>query len=104
MIEFVILLGIAGGWLTLASTLFIMLGLGKMWGLAGILFMVGFLLINQNLKSRYMKTIVDASPRAKELASHIFEMNELIIISSYIISLVLYTVIQKYIEIVIRFP
>lgn len=104
MIEFVILLGIAGGWLTLASTLFIMLGLGKMWGLAGILFMVGFLLINQNLKSRYMKTIVDASPRGKELASHIFEMNELIIISSYIISLVLYTVIQKYIEIVIRFP
>lgn len=32
MIEFVIALGLVGGWLTMTSTLFLMLGFGKMWG------------------------------------------------------------------------
>ena len=104
MIEFVILLGLIGGWLVMASTLFLMLAFGKMWGLAGIVFLVGFIMINQSWKVRYMRAIVDATPRAKELARHIFEMTELILLSSYLMSLVLYTVIQKYIDIVIKIP
>ncbi|WP_297534471.1 hypothetical protein [Thermococcus sp.] len=104
MIEFVILLGIIGGWLVMASTLFLMLAFGKMWGLVGILILVGFIMMNQRWKIRYMRAIVDATPRAKELARHIFEMNELILLSSYLMSLVLYTVIQKYVEIVIKLP
>ncbi|WP_297469846.1 hypothetical protein [Thermococcus sp.] len=104
MIEFVILLGVIGGWLVMTSTLFLMLAFGKMWGLVGVLFLVSFIVMNQNWKVRYMRTIVDAAPRAKELARHIFEMNELILLSSYIMSLVLYTVIQKYVEIVVKFP
>ncbi|WCN28440.1 hypothetical protein [Thermococcus kodakarensis] len=104
MIEFVIALGLVGGWLTMTSTLFLMLGFGKMWGLAGVLILVGFILINQKLKRKYMQTIVNATPRAKELARHIFEMNELILLSSYVLGLVLYEVIQKYVEIVIKAP
>ena len=104
MIEFVILLGIIGGWLVMASTLFLMLALGKTWGLVGVIFLVGFIMINQRWKVRYMKAIVDATPRAKELARRIFEMNELILLSAYLMSLVLYTVIQKYVEIVIKLP
>ena len=49
-----------------------------------------------------MKAVVDYSPRTKELAAHIFEMNELIIMSSYVIAL--YVVIQKYVEIMIKLP
>jgi len=104
MMEFVILLGLIGGWLVMTSTLFLMLAFGKMWGLAGVPLLVGFLIVNQHWKVRYMRAIVDATPRAKELARHIFEMNELILLSSYIMSLILYTVIQKYVEIVVKFP
>lgn len=104
MIEFVIVLGLIGGWLVMATTLFLMLAFGKIWGLLGVFLLVGFLMINQRWKARYMRTIVDATPRAKELARHIFEMNELILLSSYVMSLVLYTVIQKYVEIVIKLP
>ena len=104
MIEFVILLGLIGGWLVMTSTLFLMLAFGKMWGLLGVIFLVGFIVINQRWKVRYMRAIMDATPRAKELARHIFEMNELILLSSYLMSLILYTVIQKYIEIVVKFP
>ena len=104
MIEFVILLGVIGGWIIVASTLFLMLALGKAWGLAGVLLLVAIIQINGRLKARYMGTIVDATPRAKELARHIFEMNELILLSSYIISIALYEVIQKYVEIIIKFP
>ena len=104
MIEFVILLGLIGGWLVMTSTLFLMLAFGKMWGLLGVIFLVGFIVINQRWKVRYMRAIMDATPRAKELARHIFEMNELILLSSYVMSLILYTVIQKYIEIVVKFP
>ena len=104
MMEFVILLGLIGGWLVMTSTLFLMLAFGKMWGLAGVPLLVGFLIVNQHWKVRYMRAIVDATPRAKELARHIFEMNELILLSSYIMSLILYTIIQKYVEIVVKFP
>ena len=104
MIEFVILLGLIGGWIILASTLFLMLALGKMWGLLGVLLMVFSIQLNQLLKRKYMKAVVDYSPRAKEIALHIFEMNELILLSSYLVSIALYEVIQKYIEIVIKFP
>jgi len=104
MIEFVILLGVVGGWVIVASTVFLMLAFGEMWGLSGVFLVVASILINQWLKKRYMQTIVDATPRAKEIASHIFEMNELILLSSYIASLFLYEGIQKYVEIVIRFP
>ncbi|WP_297501353.1 hypothetical protein [Thermococcus sp.] len=104
MIEFVIVLGLIGGWLLMATTLFLMLAFGKVWGLIGVLFLVSFLVVNQKWKARYMKAIVDATPRAKELARHIFEMNELILLSSYLMSLVLYTLIQKYVEIVVKLP
>ena len=36
MIKFVILLGLIGGWVIFASTLFLMLALGKMWVLLGV--------------------------------------------------------------------
>ena len=104
MIEFVILLGAIGGWVVVVSTLFLMLALGKMWGLVGVLIAVGFIMVNQYLKMKYMKTIVDATPRAKEIAAHIFEMNELILLSSYVVSLLLYEGIQAYVEIIIKFP
>ncbi|NJE05440.1 hypothetical protein E3E36_04640 [Thermococcus sp. M36] len=104
MIEFVILLGVIGGWIIVASTLFLMLALGQTWGLAGILLLVASIQINNTLKRRYMSTIVNATPRAKAIAAHIFEMNELILLSSYIASLLLYEGIQKYVEIVIKFP
>ncbi len=104
MIEFVILLGVIGGWIIVASTLFLMLALGKMWGLAGILLLVISVQINNTLKRKYMETIVNATPRAKAIAAHIFEMNELILLSSYIASLLLYEGIQKYVEIIITFP
>ncbi|WP_457753044.1 hypothetical protein [Thermococcus sp.] len=104
MIEFVILLGIIGGWLIFASTLFLMLALGKMWGLLGITLLIAGIEINHKLKTKYMKAVMDYSPRAKELAMHIFEMNELILMSSYVIALALYAVLQKYIEIMIKLP
>ena len=104
MIEFVILLGVIGGWIIVASTLFLMLALGKMWGLVGVLLLIGGIQINSILKRKYMKAIVDATPRAKEIAAHIFEMNELIMLSSYLVSMALYVVIQKYVEIVIKLP
>ncbi len=104
MIEFVILLGVIGGWIIVASTLFLMLALGKAWGLAGVLLLVAAIQINHWLKKKYMRAIVDATPRAKAIAAHIFEMNELILLSSYLVSVVLYVVIQKYVEIVIKFP
>lgn len=104
MIGFVILLGVIGGWVILASTLFLMIALGKMWGLAGVLLLVLAIQTNHWLKGKYMRAIIDATPRAKAIASHIFEMNELILLSSYLISIVLYVVIQKYVEIVIKFP
>lgn len=104
MIEFVILLGVIGGWVIVASTLFLMLALGKMWGLAGVLLLILAIQINHWLKGKYMRAIVDATPRAKAIAAHIFEMNELILLSSYLISVVLYVVIQKYVEIVIKVP
>ncbi|MBO8175562.1 MAG: hypothetical protein H0Z18_09920 [Thermococcus sp.] len=104
MIEFVILLGLIGGWLIFASTLFLMLALGKMWGLFGIILLIAGIEINHKLKAKYMKAVMDYSPRAKELATYIFEMNELILISSYIIALALYVIIQKYVEIMIKIP
>jgi len=104
MIEFVILLGVIGGWIVVASTLFLMLALGQIWGLVGVFLLVGFILVNQSLKRKYMGRIVDATPRAKDIAAHIFEMNELILLSSYIASLLLYEGIQKYVEIIIKFP
>ncbi|NJE02669.1 hypothetical protein [Thermococcus sp. MV11] len=104
MIEFVILLGVIGGWIIVASTLFLMLALGQTWGLVGVALLVGFILINHSLKRKYMRTIVDATPRAKAIAAHIFEMNELILLSSYLVSLILYEGIQKYVEIIIKFP
>jgi len=51
-----------------------------------------------------MKTIVDATPRAKAIATHIFEMNELILLSSYVIALLLYAFVQQYVQIVIKVP
>ncbi|CAD5244638.1 hypothetical protein [Thermococcus camini] len=104
MIEFVILLGVIGGWIIVASTLFLMLALGKTWGLAGVLLLVAAIQINHWLKEKYMHAIVDATPRAKAIAAHIFEMNELILLSSYLVSLLLYEGIQKYVEIIIKFP
>ncbi len=106
MIEFVILLGVIGGWVIVASTLFLMLALGKMWGglAGGVLLLILAIQINHWLKGKYMRAIVDATPRAKAIAAHIFEMNELILLSSYLISVVLYVVIQKYVEIVIKVP
>ncbi|WP_297521153.1 hypothetical protein [Thermococcus sp.] len=104
MIEFVILLGVIGGWIVVVSTLFLMLALGQIWGLIGVFIAVGFILVNQSLKRKYMRTIVDATPKAKAIAAHIFEMNELILLSSYVVSLLLYAGIQKYVEIVIKFP
>jgi len=104
MIEFVILLGVIGGWIIVASTLFLMLALGKTWGLLGILLLVASIQINNWLKRKYMRAIVDATPRAKAIAAHIFEMNELILLSSYLVSLLLYEGIQKYVEIIIKFP
>ncbi|ASJ11041.1 hypothetical protein A3L12_06875 [Thermococcus sp. P6] len=104
MIEFVVFLGVIGGWVIFASTLFLMLALGKIWGLAGLLLLLPALEVNRWLKRKYMRAILDATPRAKAIASHIFEMNELILLSSYIISTILYVVIQKYVEIVLKFP
>ncbi|ASJ09594.1 hypothetical protein A3L11_10270 [Thermococcus siculi] len=104
MIEFVILLGVIGGWIVVASTLFLMLALGQIWGLIGVFLLVGFILVNHSLKAKYMSTIVDTTPKAKAIAAHIFEMNELILLSSYIASLLLYEGIQKYVEIIIKFP
>ncbi len=104
MMELVIVLGLVGGWIVMTSTLFLMLAFGKMWGLAGIPLLVGFLMINQRWRIRYMQAIVDATPRAKELARHIFEMNELIILSSYAAALFLYAVVQEYIEVVVKVP
>ncbi|WP_297464553.1 hypothetical protein [Thermococcus sp.] len=104
MIEFVILLGVVGGWIVVASTLFLMLALGRIWGILGVFLTVGFILINQSLKGKYMEKIVDATPKAKDIAAHIFEMNELILLSSYVVSLLLYEAIQKYVEIIIKFP
>lgn len=104
MIEFVILLGVIGGWIIMASTLFLMLALGKMWGLVGVLLLVMAIQINHWLKGKYMHAIVDATPRAKAIAAHIFEMNELMLLSSYVVSLVLYETVQKYVEIVVKIP
>jgi len=104
MIKFVILLGLIGGWVIFASTLFLMLALGKMWVLLGVVWLIAGIEINHWLKARYMKAVVDYSPRTKELAAHIFEMNELIIMSSYVIAIALYVVIQKYVEIMIKLP
>ncbi|WP_297070040.1 hypothetical protein [Thermococcus sp.] len=104
MIEFVILLGVIGGWIIVASTLFLMLAMGKMWGLAAVLLLVLAIEINHRLQERYMETIVNATPRAKEIAAHIFEMNELMLLSSYVVSLVLYETVQKYVEIVVKIP
>ncbi len=81
-----------------------MLALGPLWGLAGVFLAVGFILVNQSLKGKYMVTIVDATPKARAIAAHIFEMNELILLSSYIASLLLYAGIQKYVDIIIKFP
>jgi len=104
MIEFVVFLGVIGGWVIVASTLFLMLALGRMWGLAGLPLLLLALEVNRWLKRKYMRAILDATPRAKAIASHIFEMNELILLSSYMISTILYVVIQRYVEIVLKFP
>ena len=104
MIEFVILLGVIGGWFIAVTTLIVMLVFGKMWGLLGIAVLILGIELNKLLKRRYNELVVLGSPKAKELARHIFEMNELIILSSYAASLFLYVVIQKYVEIVIKVP
>ncbi|ASJ02598.1 hypothetical protein A3L09_04650 [Thermococcus profundus] len=104
MIEFVILLGVIGGWFIAATTLLLMLVFGKMWGLLGVFLLVLGVELNKFLKRRYMGVIVSNSPRAREVARHIFEMNELIILSSYAAALFLYIVVQKYVEIVIKVP
>ncbi|WP_456367742.1 hypothetical protein [Thermococcus sp.] len=104
MIEFVILLGVIGGWFIAITTLIIMLVFGKMWGLAGVLLLILGVELNKLLKKKYMDVIVSSSPRAREVARHIFEMNELIILSSYLVSLVLYIVVQKYVEIIVKLP
>lgn len=104
MIEFVILLGVIGGWFIATTTLMVMLIFGKMWGLLGIPLLVLGVELNKFLKRRYMNVIVSNSPRAREIAKHIFEMNELIILSSYAAALFLYMVVQKYIEVVIKVP
>ena len=104
MIEFVILLGVIGGWFIAATTLIVMLVFGKIWGLSGVLLLVLGVELNKFLKRRYMDVVVSNSPRTKEVARHIFEMNELIILSSYAASLFLYAVIQKYIQVVIKTP
>ncbi|ASJ00900.1 hypothetical protein [Thermococcus gorgonarius] len=104
MIEFVILLGVIGGWFIAVTTLIVMLVFGKMWGLLGVFLMVLGVELNKFLKRKYMDVVVSNSPWAREVARHIFEMNELIILSSYAASLFLYEVIQKYVEIVINVP
>ncbi|WP_010478529.1 hypothetical protein [Thermococcus zilligii] len=104
MIEFVILLGVLGGWFISIITLILMLVFGKMAGLLGVFLLVLGIELNKFLKKNYMDAVVSNSPRAKEIARHIFEMNELMLLSSYVASLFLYEVIQKYVEIVINVP
>jgi len=104
MIEFVILLGITGGWIIFGTTLMLMLVFGKIWGLLGLTLLVAGVELNKFLKKRYTGVIVSNSPRAGEIARHIFEMNELILLSSYPAALFLYSLIQKYIEVRIRIP
>ncbi|NJF24306.1 hypothetical protein [Thermococcus sp. Bubb.Bath] len=104
MIEFVILLGVIGGWFIAVTTLIVMLLFGKMWGLLGIAVLILGIELNKLLKRRYNELVVLGSPKAKELARHIFEMNELIMLSSYAAALFMYVVIQKYIQVVIKTP
>lgn len=104
MIEFVILLGVIGGWFIAVTTLILMLVFGKMWGLLGIPLLILGIELNKILKRKYNEVVVLTSPKAKELARHIFEMNELIMLSSYAAALFIYIVIQKYVQIVIKTP
>ena len=104
MIEFVILLGVIGGWFIATTTLIAMLIFGKMWGLVGVPLLVLGVELNKFLKRRYMDVVVSSSPRARGIAKHIFEMNELIILSSYAAALFLYIVVQKYVEVIIKVP
>ncbi len=104
MMEFVIILGVVGGWVILISTLAVMLLFGKMWGLLGIVLLVIGIEVNKRLKRKYMSVIVDYSPNAKALARHIFEMNELIMISSYVATLFIYMAVQQYVQVVVKIP
>lgn len=104
MMEFVVLAGIVGGWFVMTSTLFLMLAFGREWGLLGVFVLVAIIEINKWLKRRYMVTLRGATEREEDLALHMFEMNELITMSAYAMSLFLYYVIQKYIEITVMFP
>ncbi len=104
MIEFVIFLGITGGWIIFGTTLILMLVFGKIWGLLGLALLIAGIELNKFLKRKYTGVIVSNSPRAREIARHIFEMNELIILSSYPAALFLYSLIQKYIEVRIMIP
>ncbi|WP_048152530.1 hypothetical protein [Palaeococcus ferrophilus] len=104
MMEFVVLAGIVGGWLVMTSTLFLMLAFGRDWGILGVFLLVAVIEINKWLKNRYLGSFRGATTREEDLALHMFEMNELIAMSSYATSLFLYYVIQKYIEITVVFP
>ncbi len=104
MIEFVIILGIVGGWTIVMSTLGAMLLFGKMWGLLGVVLLVLGIEVNKRLKKKYMNVIVNYSANAKALAKHIFEMNELIMISSYVAALFIYIAIQQYVQVVVSIP
>lgn len=104
MIEFVIILGIVGGWTIVISTLGAMLLFGKMWGLLGVLLLILGIEVNKRLKRKYMNVIVDYSANAKALAKHIFEMNELIMISSYVAALFIYIAVQQYVQVAVNIP